>query len=108
MDANSQLVEQLFDRALLLGTVFLIAGVAVALVEFVARLRSESWKTPANPTDPTEHSFTGVMDGAAKLAAALKGLDATARLMVVGVALLGVAALASGLDSIGAAGADGS
>jgi hypothetical protein len=99
------------------GTLFLFIGLGMAIVQADrnnavadrAKAAAEhavatAAKTGKTPEELREQGAIGdTLESVAKLATALKDLDIATRVLVLGVALLAIGALAAGIDSIAAA-----
>jgi hypothetical protein len=92
--STNELAERIVDWCLPLGLILLAIAAVVTLIELV--ISYSKGPAPAKP-GPAEH---GSMDGMAKLATALKDLNASGRLLLAGLVLVGYAATAAGLDAV--------
>jgi hypothetical protein len=111
--AVSELAERVVDWSIALGVISLVAGVVLGAFEFSAELKVKKAAAKAaedaqdvGPSgqkagdSAAQGALASSVKSVAELASALKDLERSARLLVIGLAFFAIAAVAAGADAI--------
>lgn len=87
-----------------IGWSSLVLGILVILVGIVTAWNLRNVRPPEpKKKEITEQGFTDIVKDTTEFAKALKDLDRSMQLILVGVVLFGIAALVAGLDTVATA-----